>query len=335
MEFLRLFEWYHENKRDLPFRNTLDPYLIWVSEIMLQQTQVDTMLPYYERFIKAFPTIESLVNASMEDVLLIVSGIGYYKRFRMLKMGALHVFNNYNGKLPRTYEALIKIPGIGPYTAGAIMSIAYHMPYPATDGNVIRVLSRVYEFDDDYRQEKNKKKLDKFNKTLIEKSGNPHDYTQSVMELGATVCKKSNPDCLSCPLNQMCLSYKHQTIDKYPLLSPLKTKKEINYFVFILKYHDSYIVRKRSEDLLHGFYEFVYIESESFNGALIKLEALGFDVVIFEALKPVKHIFTHLVWYMNVYGGYSKNVPTEFETIKDFSDMPRSTVMDKLIKQIK
>ncbi len=332
MEYLRLFDWYHTNKRDLPFRKTSNPYLIWVSEVMLQQTQVDTMLPYYERFIKRFPTVESLALSTIEEVLTIVSGIGYYKRFRMLKKGASYVYSNLDGILPKTYDELRKIPGIGAYTAGAIMSIAYNLAYPATDGNVIRVLSRVYEINDDFRLDKHRKKLDIFNKELIERSNNPHDYTQSMMELGATVCKKSNPDCKACPLNSICLAKKHQTTMNYPVLSPLKSKKEINYFVFILKYEETFIVRKRTEELLNGFNEFIFIESDSLNGALLKLEALGFDVVIYENYPKVKHVFTHLVWHMEVYSGISKKVPDSYLTIKNFSNMPLSTVMDKLIK---
>lgn len=143
MAYLRLFDWYQANKRDLPFRKTDNPYHIWVSEIMLQQTQVDTMLPFYDRFLTIYPTIQDLARADIDEVLKVVQGIGYYRRFRMLHKGAQYVIDHHDGKLPEDYFKILKIPGIGAYTAGAIMSIAFHKPYPATDGNVIRVLSRV------------------------------------------------------------------------------------------------------------------------------------------------------------------------------------------------
>src|SRR5690554_3343509 len=200
MAYLRLFKWYQKNKRDLPFRKTDDPYFIWVSEIMLQQTQVDTMLPYYEKFLNTYPSIESLAASNVEDVLRLVQGIGYYKRFRLLLKGEINVLNIIKAKLPNDYDKVLKIPGIGPYTAGAIMSIAFHKPYPATDGNVIRVLSRVQMLNDDFRLDKNKKQLNKINHEMIKESGNPYLYTQSMMELGATVCKVTNPLCKTCPL---------------------------------------------------------------------------------------------------------------------------------------
>nr|WIF89198.1 A/G-specific adenine glycosylase [Acholeplasma laidlawii] len=228
MAYLRLFEWYQANKRDLPFRKTDNPYHIWVSEIMLQQTQVDTMLPFYDRFLTIFPTIHDLADAAIDDVLKVVQGIGYYKRFRMLHKGAQYVIDHHDGKLPEDYFKILKIPGIGAYTAGAIMSIAFHKPYPATDGNVIRVLSRVKMLEDDFRLDKHKKKLNELNKELIENSNNPYLYTQSMMELGATVCKVSNPLCDNCPLQDLCLANINNVQQNYPKMSPLRTKKKSN-----------------------------------------------------------------------------------------------------------
>ena len=179
-----------------------------------------------------YPTIESLASADIADVLRLVQGIGYYRRFRMLHQGAQFVIDNYDGDLPTDYFKVLKIPGIGAYTAGAIMSIAFHKPYPATDGNVIRVLSRVKMIDDDFRLEKNKKKLNELNKTLIEESKDPFTYTQSMMELGATVCKIANPLCHTCPLQDVCLANINNVQSDYPKMSPLKTKKEIQYFTY-------------------------------------------------------------------------------------------------------
>ncbi|WP_025724771.1 A/G-specific adenine glycosylase [Acholeplasma granularum] len=335
MEYLRLFNWYYDNKRDLPFRKTNDPYHIWVSEIMLQQTQVDTMLPFYERFLRIFPTIESLAHANIEEVLRVVQGIGYYKRFRMLHKGAQYVINNHYGKLPDEYQAIIKIPGIGPYTAGAILSIAFNKPFAATDGNVIRVLSRKYQIDDDFRVNKNKIKLDKFNQSLIEQSNDPYTYTQSMMELGAMVCKPQNPLCKTCPFGNVCLANLNNVWKDYPKMSKLKEKKEIHYFAFIIKSKDGFLMRKRTEDLLHGFYEFIQVEADSLNGALNQLYDIGLDIQIEEELNPVKHIFTHLVWHIKLYRAFLTNKTDLFERVSDFKTVPVSTVVKKQIVQIK
>lgn len=335
MAYLRLFEWYQQNKRDLPFRNTDNPYFIWVSEIMLQQTQVDTMLPYYDTFLKTYPTLLDLASASIEDVLRLVSGIGYYKRFRMLHQGALYVLEHHNGVLPDDYKSILKIPGIGPYTAGAIMSIAFHKPYPATDGNVIRVLSRVHMLDSDYRQEKHRKTLNTLNKTFIEASGNPYLYTQSMMELGATVCKVVNPKCGECPLNDVCLASLNKVQSDYPKMSALATKKEIQYYAFIVKHNDGFLMRQRHEDLLHGFYEFIQIESDSLNGALSQASDMGLEIQVTEELTPIKHVFTHLIWHIELYRGCVNSYSDPFVVINDFNTIPMSTILKKQIKQIK
>lgn len=332
MEYLQLFNWYDTYHRDLPFRKTKDPYQIWVSEIMLQQTQVDTMLPYYEKFLKTFPNCFVLASKDLDEVLKVVQGIGYYKRFRMLLEGAKYVVDTYQGNLPPDYEKLLKIPGIGAYTAGAIMSIAFDKPYPATDGNVIRVLSRVYQYSDDFRIEKNKKKLNEINKKLIKNSGNPYKYTQSVMELGATVCKPQNPKCNECPLSNMCLSNQSGTQLNYPVMSKLKEKKEVVYTVLILKYKDGYLLRKRDDALLHGFYEFVQIETDSIHYAQNTLENEGVTVSITDELKPIKHVFTHMVWHVKPYLGYVDQMIEGYELVTDFSLITRSSVLEKILK---
>lgn len=334
MEYLRLFDWYHKNKRDLPFRKTNDPYHIWVSEVMLQQTQVETMLPFFERFLIKYPSINDLADANLEDVLHTVQGIGYYKRFRMLKKGADYVKEKFNSLLPNSYQELLKIPGIGAYTAGAIASIAFNLPHAATDGNVIRVLSRVYELSDDFRLEKNRKKLDKLNTELIEKSPNFNDYTQSVMELGAKVCRPINPKCEICPLNNICGAFKNNTIDKYPYLSPLKKQKETIMYSFVIKYNDQFVLRKRTEDLLNGFYEFIQIESDSLNGALNTLEEMGFNLQVEEQLKDVKHVFTHLIWHIKPYKVIATSIPDDVSLFSNFKGLPIATVHQKILKQI-
>ncbi|WP_162164037.1 A/G-specific adenine glycosylase [Acholeplasma hippikon] len=334
MEYLRLFEWYHENKRDLPFRKTKNPYDIWVSEVMLQQTQVESMLPYFDKFMKKYPTIHDLANAELEEVLHTVQGIGYYKRFRMLKQGAIYVDQNFNGELPNDYKELLKIPGVGAYTAGAIASIAFDLPHAATDGNVIRVLSRVYGFEDDFRLEKNRKKLNDFNTKLIEKAPNYNDYTQSVMELGAKVCRPLNPKCEVCPLKDICVANKEDKIEKYPYLSPLKKQKETLFYAFVVKYKDKFVLRKRTEELLNGFYEFIQVEADSLNGALNQMNELGYDIEVVEELKDVKHVFTHLIWHIKPVIVIASKIPDNVEIYSDFKGLPIATVHQKILKQL-
>ncbi|WP_035357899.1 A/G-specific adenine glycosylase [Acholeplasma equifetale] len=335
MDFLRLFNWYHENKRNLPWRKTINPYYIWVSEIMLQQTQVDTVLKYYEDFLIKFPTIESLNEASIDDILHSVQGIGYYKRFQALKKGAKYIVDNFNGVFPDDYEDIIKIPGIGLYTAGAISSIAFNKAHAATDGNVIRVLSRFYGLDDDFRLDKNKKKLNQKNQSLIEKSNDPYTYTQSLMELGATVCKPKKPDCLNCPLNEFCYANLNSEQEKYPFLSPLNKKKEIIIFSFVVHFDDCIIMKKRKDKLLENMYQFIEIEGESLESAINELSAQGIDILHTEYKGYVKHVFTHLIWHIHVYEGYVKEVPKDYELVLDINQKPLSTVHKKIYHKVK
>lgn len=252
MDYKELFNWYQKNARILPFRQTKDPYAIWISEIMLQQTQVDTVVPYFNRFLKKYPNPSILSKTDLEIVLKDVEGLGYYRRFRNMHQTAMVIDHQLNGKFPSTYDEIIKLPGIGNYTAGAISSIAYNQAHSALDGNVIRVLSRYLKDDGDMRLDKNRKRLDKINQLLVENSKNPHDYTQSMMELGAVICRPQNPQCSICPINKECLAYQDGSVQKYPVMSKKAKAKIINYIVFMVKSKHGYYLRKRTESLLEG-----------------------------------------------------------------------------------
>jgi A/G-specific adenine glycosylase len=300
MEFEKLLTWYQENKRDLVFRKTREPYHIWISEIMLQQTQVDTVLPYFVRFLKQYPTVLDLANAREEALLKVVEGLGYYRRFKNMLKAAKHIAIDYNGNFPNTYEEIIKLPGIGVYTAGAIMSICYDAPYSAVDGNVIRVLSRYFMLDQNMRIEKNKKMVNHINQQLIEKT-DPNTYTQALMELGALVCRPLNPKCDVCPLNQKCLAHINQKEHVYPMLSKLKEKPTKHWITFMIETPNGLILRKRDEALLNGMYEYPQIEAESLNYALEMLEDEGVYIEIISDKTSYKHVFTHMIWEMDVY----------------------------------
>jgi len=220
--FENLIEWYEKNKRDLPFRNTVDPYKIWVSEIMLQQTQVETVIPFFNKFIKKYPEISNLALDNIENVLSTVNGLGYYRRFRLMHKASKIIHKDYSNNFPNKYEDVIKLPGVGEYTAGAIMSFAYNKPYSALDGNVIRVLSRLYEIELDIRLQSTKKKMNLINQKIIQ-NYDPRLYSNAMMELGSQVCNPNNPQCEICPLSDICIANKIENQIKYPI----KSKKNL------------------------------------------------------------------------------------------------------------
>jgi A/G-specific adenine glycosylase len=300
MDIEKLETWYLKNHRKLSFRETLNPYFIWVSEIMLQQTQVEAVLPYFNRFIKKYPTIEALSKTTEEILHKDVEGLGYYRRFRNMLKAAVMVTEKYQAKFPDNYQDIIELPGIGKYTAGAILSIAYNKPFSALDGNVIRVLSRYLGNDSDMRIEKNKRILDQENQSYIEKS-TPRIYTQAMMELGATLCRPKNPKCEQCPLQEHCFSRINDVTDKFPVLSKLKDKKEIEYITMIIHDFDGIYLRKRTEELLFGMYEYPQYESSSIYQILTDLEEKGIILEIISDEENYKHVFTHQIWMMKVY----------------------------------
>ncbi|MCD4826215.1 MAG: A/G-specific adenine glycosylase [Acholeplasmataceae bacterium] len=300
MDIKKLEAWYELNHRKLLFRETTDPYKIWISEIMLQQTQVETVLPFFEKFIKKYPTVEMLAQSDQETLKKDVEGLGYYRRFKYMLLAAQQITNNNHG-FPKTYEEVLALPGVGSYTAGAIMSIAYDKPYSALDGNVIRVLSRYLNIDDDFRIEKNRKQLDQINQTYIKKA-NPRIYTQSLMELGALICRPKNPKCDICPLKEHCQAFELSIQEQLPVMSKLKDKKEFSYITLKLYDKNNQIVlRKRTESLLEGMYEYPQFESESIMDVISKLESKDIFIDIIDKKQQVKHVFTHQVWYMDVY----------------------------------
>ncbi|MBU1142921.1 MAG: A/G-specific adenine glycosylase [Firmicutes bacterium] len=300
MDIQRLEAWYEKNHRKLIFRETNNPYFIWVSEIMLQQTQVEAVLPFFERLIKKYPTVLELSKAEETVFQKDVEGLGYYRRFKNMLKASRIIVNDFSGVFPNRYEELIKLPGIGKYTAGAIMSIAYNEPYSALDGNVIRVLSRFLGNDLDMRVEKNKRILDQKNQTYIEQA-TPKIYTQAMMELGAKICRPKNPKCEDCPLQEQCFAYLNDQTDKFPLLSRLKDKKEFNYITLLISFKDKICLRKRTESLLEGMYEYPQYEVESISNIVDDLENQGIHVSYYQYQKTYKHIFTHQIWNMHVY----------------------------------
>lgn len=300
MDIKKLETWYLQNHRKLIFRETRNPYHIWVSEVMLQQTQVDTVLPYFTKFIRQYPTISDLANASEEQLHKTVEGLGYYRRFRLMQKAAQIITNDYQGIFPHEYDIVRSLPGVGTYTAGAIMSIAYNEPYSATDGNVIRVISRYLGDDQDMRLEKNRKRINQYQQTMIEQA-TPWIYTQAIMELGALVCRPKQPKCEQCPLSEHCFAYLQGVQDKLPLITKQLKNKTYHYITLIIEDHEAYYLRKRHEELLKGMYEYPQYEQESIHTVLTDLENQGIMIKLSDDSQSYKHVFSHQTWMMDVY----------------------------------
>jgi len=303
-----LLAWYDAQKRDLPWRINRDPYRVWVSEIMLQQTRVETVKPYYESFMKKFPTIEALANAPEEEVLKAWEGLGYYSRARNLQAAAREVQAEYGGVVPDTREEISRLKGIGPYTAGAILSIAYEKPEPAVDGNVMRVFSRLLYMEDDIAKPSTRNKMEHLVRQTIPQ-GRAGDFNQALMELGALVCLPRNPQCLTCPVFDYCLARREGVQDELPVKGKAKPPRPVNLAVAVVMRDGQVLINKRPEQgLLAGMWEFPMVETDGRNGCdqqemlLVGLrERFGVEAEIIERLSPVQHTFSHLQWNMDVY----------------------------------
>ncbi|MGA0097146.1 MAG: A/G-specific adenine glycosylase [Bacilli bacterium] len=289
-----LNRWYDQHHRLLPFREKPSPYGIWVSEVMLQQTQMETVLRYYASFMNIFPTIASLAKAPLEKVLTEVQGLGYYRRFRLLHQGAQYIMANHDGVFPKTYEEVIAIPGVGAYTAGAIMAIAFHQPYPATDGNVIRVLSRFYGIQADMRLPKSRKQIDQLHGELV-KQTKPETYIQAVMELGALVCRPINPQCEQCPLQSHCLAFRQKLTDRIPYISKKPQTKTIEWQTALVIKDNHILFVKNETNLLKDFYLLPQTQDNHFG---TWLTSQAFHPIQPQDTTLFKHVFTHQTWLM-------------------------------------
>lgn len=300
-----IITWFHREKRDLPWRRTKDPYKIWVSEIMLQQTRVDTVIPYYKNFLEKFPTVEALAEADTNDVLKAWEGLGYYSRARNLQHAARDVVKLYSGVIPANKALLGKLKGIGPYTLGAILSIAFEQPEPAIDGNVMRVLSRVLHIEDDIAVQRNRKIFEAAASEIIT-TKDPSAFTQGLMELGAMVCTPTKPACLLCPVQEYCRAFHLGIEESLPIKSKAKKKKTLHYIVLLIEDDQgNFLIEKREDKgLLAGLWQFPMIQQKKINQAQIVTdikEKFDVSVTLQEKQGTLKHTFTHLIWNLKIY----------------------------------
>lgn len=298
-----LLAWYDENRRILPWREKPEPYRVWVSEIMLQQTRVEAVKPYFARFMEHLPDVESLAAAEEDELLKLWEGLGYYSRARNLKAAAQQIVEQHGGKMPSEYHDLIKLKGIGSYTAGAISSIAFGHPVPAVDGNVLRVIMRLLADDSDISEASVRKRVEEDLKPVMPKD-RPGDFNQALMELGATVCLPNGaPKCAECPWKTFCRAGIEESWQQYPKKAVKKPRTvEYRTILVIRDGHRAVIRRRPNKGLLAGMYEFPSLLGKaSLDEVKDWLSAQGVCAVRIEKLPESKHIFTHKEWHMTGY----------------------------------
>jgi len=312
IDFARLTEpllnWYEENKRELPWRKDATPYRVWVSEIMLQQTRVEAVKPFFERFTKRLPDVKDLAECPEDELLKLWEGLGYYNRVRNMQKAAIEVMEQYGGELPADYKALLHLKGIGSYTAGAIASIAYQIPVPAVDGNVLRILTRVTADDTDIMKASFRKQVEELLTAYMQseafdstKSG---AFNQALMELGATVCVPNGaPNCKQCPWNDRCLARKNNRILELPVKSKAKERRIEKRTVLVIRDGERVAIRKRPrKGLLAGLYELPNVEGHMTQEEILAyLKELKFSPIRIQKLPEAKHIFSHVEWQMQGY----------------------------------
>lgn len=302
-----IINWYLNHKRDLPWRRTTDPYVIWLSEVILQQTRVDQGLPYFNRFLENFPTVVDFAKASEDEVLKLWQGLGYYSRGRNMLITARTIVEHYQGIFPTRYQDLVKLKGIGDYTAAAISSFSANEPRAVLDGNVFRVLSRYFGIYDAINAGAGKKKFSELAQSLIQ-SQEPSTFNQAIMEFGALQCKPKSPNCAICPLLQSCYAHINHKVDELPIKLKL-TKVRSRYFSYFLITDDSsiYIKQRNPGDIWEKLYDLPLIETATApsldNSDFISLLKSNFgNEVIVRPLYEKKHVLSHQIIYVHFFG---------------------------------
>lgn len=331
--------WYDLEKRTLPWRENNDPYRIWVSEIMLQQTRVDTVIPYYLNFMKLFPTIADLAAAEEDTLLKAWEGLGYYSRVRNLQKAAIQIMNEFSGEMPTNPEDIATLKGIGPYTTGAISSMAFQLPVPAVDGNVMRVVSRLFEISEDIAKPASRKTFEAIMNQIIDPY-KPGDFNQAMMDLGSSTCTPTTPTCNLCPINEFCQAFEAGTMTHYPVKSKKKKAKPVYYAgLLIQNERGEFLIEKRpAEGLLANMWTFPLLPEELLTvGTGLKIGKLNdklpetietqvlnnlsvesrqrYQIEPIWLKKPfgeVVHLFSHLKWFItSYYGKMSSEMLTE------------------------
>lgn len=307
-----LLAWYDENARDLPFRRTRDPYAIWVAEVMLQQTRVETVIPYWQRFLERWPDANALSRAELDEVLAAWSGLGYYRRARLLHQGAQHVASTHAGKIPADVEAIRAIPGVGAYTTGAIASQAFDLPAALVDGNVARALARLFLIEDDVKKGKGLARAWSLAEELVV-GERPGALNNALMELGATVCVPREPRCLICPVRKSCRAKKEGREAELPIASEKPVRPRVREIAAVLSHEGELVLVRRVKDgLFGGMWEPPRVPRTDPHAARAELEAtLGVSVRFDDRpARKVEHVLTHRHLEIDVFTGTVDRAPT-------------------------
>ncbi len=337
----KLLLWFKKNKRDLPWRKTKDPYRIWISEIMLQQTQIGTVIPYYEKFLKTFPTVRSLASAELSKVLKVWEGLGYYSRARNLHRTAKIILNQFNGKIPDNPKDLISLPGVGRYTAGALLSIAFNKEGPILDGNVKRVLSRLFAISG--VTQKTEKILWKYSASLIPK-GHAGSFNQALMDLGATICTPKNPLCLQCPIKNLCKGYRLGEPERFPTRAFKKRIPHIEAVAAVIQKDGKVLLKQRpTKGLLGGLWEFPNWKIEEKQRPRLRLrlrnyikKKVGINVEVKNSLGTFKQTYSHFKHTLHVFHCQYLNGRRKggWVSIKKFNRLPMSRIHRRIAQVI-
>jgi len=338
-----LIQWYNENKRDLPWRNTTDPYIIWISEVILQQTRVDQGYDYFNRFVKRFPTVDLLANADEDEVLKLWQGLGYYSRARNLHAAAKMIMDRFDGKFPYEYKDVLSLKGVGEYTAAAIVSFAFDEPYAVVDGNVYRVLSRIFAIDEPIDSGRGKKAFAELAQTLLDES-RPGLHNQAIMEFGALQCVPVSPDCENCPALSICIAYDRGRVSTYPVKEGKQKTKNRYFNYFDIHYGDNVFLHKRVEkDIWQNLYELPLVETSeelsvedvSSNDDVKALLGTAESVKI-KYVTQVKHVLSHQIIYATFYKVIVDKVLLSDEYVKvkeeDVDNYPVSRLVHKYLE---
>lgn len=331
MAYPLLLEWYDANRRVLPFRGTRDPYAVWISEIMLQQTRTDTVRGYYTRFLNRFPNIAALAQADEQEVLKYWEGLGYYSRARNLHKAAQIMQREYGGRFPAAYEGIRVLPGVGDYTAAAVASIAYRLPYPAIDGNLTRVLARVHGVREDVDRPSVRRLIRELGEREIDRE-RPGDWNQALMDLGATICVPGTPDCARCPLQAQCDAYAQGDADQLPIRAAARPPVPVDVGVGLVIADGRVLTIKRDAALLKGLWVFLLSEGDSTpEGMARKLETLGMQANRITPLGEARHVFTHRIWNMQLYrvdlSAVPKRMIGQWADAQTLTELPLPTAM--------
>jgi A/G-specific adenine glycosylase len=333
-----LLDWFSHAQRTLPWRKNYDPYHVWVSEIMAQQTRIKQMLPYYERFLTQFPTIRALADADSQSVLKAWEGLGYYSRARNLQHAAQQIVNEKKGKIPQTKKELLALKGFGPYISSAVASIAFNENVPVVDGNVLRVSTRFWGVWDDVTLPPTRKKIEEMLQEVLPK-GNARAFNQALMELGALICVPENPLCEKCPLRQSCYAFVHGKQSYFPVKTK-KGKVPIKHFaMLILEKGGKYALHQRTEKLLHGMWEFPMVEfsplCDSAHEIETKFSENGINVKLGPNKGLVSHAYSHFTQYVHVFSARPiKTIPVEWASREEMEKKPLSKVQQKVMKHV-